>query len=59
MVTYTFTPQESTASLIYWVKATEDDAVIAEYSICINGENQKEAVAAEGLYNLQNPFKDY
>jgi len=29
MVTYEFTPQESTASIVYLVKATENDEVIA------------------------------
>ena len=59
MITYKFTPQESTASILYWVQAVENDAVIAEYSICINSEDEKEAVAADGLYQLQNPAKDY
>jgi len=59
MVTYKFTSQESTASLVYLVKAFENDAVIAEFSICVNSEDEKEAVAADGLYQLQNPAKDY
>jgi len=59
MVTYEFTPQESTASIVYLVKATENDEVIAEYLICINSEEEKETAAADGLYHLQNPFKDY
>ena len=59
MVTYEFTPQESTASIVYLVKAIENNAVIAEYSICINSEDEKEIVAAEGLHQLQNPAKDY
>ena len=59
MVTYEFIPQESTASLVYLVKAIENDAVIAEFSICVNSEDEKEAVAADGLYQLQNPAKDY
>ena len=59
MITYEFTPQESSASIIYLVKAVENNAVIAEYSICVNSEDEKEAVAANGLYQLQNPAKDY
>ena len=59
MVTYEFTPQESTASIMYLVKAIENDVVIAEFTICVNSEDEKETVAADGLYNLQNPFKDY
>jgi hypothetical protein len=59
MVTYEFTQQESTASLMYLVKAIENNAVVAEFSICVNTEDEKESVAADGLYHIQNSVKDY
>ena len=59
MITYKFTPQESTASLVYYVTAMENNAVIAEFSICVNNENERETIAADGLYQLQNPATNY
>lgn len=44
---------------MYLVKAIENNAVVAEFSICVNTEDEKESVAADGLYHIQNSVKDY
>jgi len=59
MITYEFTPKDSTASLVYGVIAKENNEVIAEFSICVNSDDEREAVAADGLYQLQNPAQNY